>query len=84
MEDKSWDEEAAAIKCWEQAVYHAEHSEVILEQLTTLYNEAIEVIEYHKMMAGVFLATGGFGDDPEAYKELGLSYDGPQEDDIDG
>jgi hypothetical protein len=83
MEDNSWDQEAAALKCWEQAVDHVEKSEAILAQLTELYNDAMEVIEYHKMMAGVLLATGGFGNDPEAYAELGLYYDEAEEDDID-
>lgn len=78
--DNREDREAAALKCWEQAVQHAEKADAILEELIQLYNDGMTLINHNRMMASVYLAAGGFGNDPQAYNELGLPYDKPEED----
>lgn len=75
MENRSWDEEASALKCWEMAVEHVEKADLIYDQLAQLYQEAMAAIDDHRMMASALLALGGFGEDPEAYQELQLKYD---------
>ena len=67
--------EQASIEAWGLAVYHAELAQDTLENISQLYWLAQKVIQENQMMAGFYLALGGYGDDKAAYKELGLTYE---------